>query len=76
MCYAGCVEVCEHIQKYYLQSIIPPLGACGYFGACADHGMGVFMLSPEQKGRADVRPPCEKIYLHRALDGSRVFEAV
>ena len=31
------------------------------------------MLGPEQKNRADVRPPCEKTYLHRALDGSRVL---
>ena len=48
----------------------PPLGACAHFSACADHVV-VFMLGPEQKNRADVRPPCEKIYLHRAVDGSR-----
>ena len=32
---------------------------------------GGLMLGPEQKHRADVRPTCEKIYLHRALDGSQ-----
>ena len=36
-----------------------------------DHGV-VFRLGPEPKNRADVRPPCEKIYLPRAVDGSRV----
>ena len=34
------------------------------------------MLGPEPKNRANARPPCEKTYLHKALDGSRVDEAV
>ena len=55
--------------------LFPPLGACAHFGACADHGVGVFMLRPRAKNRADVRPPCEKTYLHRALESSRVLEA-
>ena len=56
--------------------LFPPLGACAHFGACADHGVGVFMLRPRAKNRADVRPPCEKTYLHRALESSRLLEAV
>ena len=49
--------------------IIPPLGACAHFGACADHG-GVFMLGPEQKiGRVYVHHVRKPTYtgLWRAL---------
>ena len=33
------------------------------------------MLGPEQKNRACVRPPCEKTYLHAAVESSRLDEA-
>ena len=45
--------------------LFPPLGACAHFGACADHGEGVFRLRAwSEKKSGDVRPPCEKTYLH------------
>ena len=31
----------------------------------------ILMLEPDKRNRADVRPPCEKTYLHSALQGSR-----
>ena len=55
---------------------LSPPWALAPISALAPITGGVFMLGPEQKNRACVRPPCEKTYLHTAVESSRLDEAV